>query len=64
MFDKFNPFDKPSKGNWAGRTFSAAVGASLAAAVCIAHGQSLLLSLLVVSCATVFTLICDEMGWM
>ncbi|MFS8904972.1 hypothetical protein [Synechococcus sp. O70.2] len=63
MSNKFNPFDKPSKGNWAGRTFSAAVGASLAAGVCIAHGKPLLLSLLVATWATVFTLICDEMEW-
>ncbi|MFS8910106.1 hypothetical protein NW841_03050 [Synechococcus sp. H60.3] len=63
MFNKFNPSDKPSKGNWAGRTFSAAVGASVAAAICMAHGQPPFISLLVASCATVFTLVCDEMSW-
>ncbi|MFQ3613689.1 MAG: hypothetical protein SNJ68_08240 [Cyanobacteriota bacterium] len=63
MFNKFNPSDKPSKGNWAGRTFSAAVGASVAAAVCIAHGQPAHVSMLVASCATVFALVLDELGW-
>ncbi|WP_414424473.1 hypothetical protein [Synechococcus sp. R6-5] len=63
MFNKFNPSDKPSKGNWAGRTFSAAAGASVAAGVCIAHGQPAHVSLLVACCATVFTLVLDEMGW-
>jgi len=63
MFNKFNPSDKPSKGNWAARAFSAAVGASVAAGVCIAHGQPAYVSLLVASCAMVFALVLDEMGW-
>ncbi|MFS8855631.1 hypothetical protein NW851_03080 [Synechococcus sp. H55.7] len=63
MFNKFNSSDKPSKGNWAGRTFSAAAGAVVAAGVCIAHGQPAHVSLWVACCATVFTLVLDEMGW-
>ncbi|MEN9201678.1 MAG: hypothetical protein Q6K80_03160 [Thermostichus sp. DG_1_6_bins_120] len=63
MFNKFNPSDKPSKGNWAGRTFSAGLGAAVATTLCIAHGQPIYISLLVASCATVFALIFDEMGW-
>ncbi len=63
MFNNFHPSDKPSKGNWAGRTFSAAVGASLAAMVCLAHGQSAGMSVLVASCATVFALVLDELDW-
>jgi hypothetical protein len=53
--------NKP-KENWSGRTFSAGVGAFAAAVFSIAHGQPPLVTILVISCAIVFTLILDEIG--
>ncbi|MDX2271339.1 MAG: hypothetical protein NW237_05245 [Cyanobacteriota bacterium] len=51
-----------SKQDWASRTFCAGVGATLAASISIAHGQPPLVSLMVISGATIFTLLLDDLG--
>jgi hypothetical protein len=48
--------------NWVGRSVSAGVGATIAGSVSAANGQSPLVTLLVITCATVLTLVCDEYG--
>ncbi len=56
-----NQFDQGGR-NWVGRSVSAGVGATIAGSVSAANGQSPAVTLMVVVCATVLTLVCDECG--
>lgn len=63
MFNKNlnkNRFDQES--NWMGRSISAGVGATVAGSISAINGQPPMITLMVIACATVLTLVLDEVG--